>query len=361
MIAPGVHLLLPGLLWTDGLLPAVGVPEALSAAVNHAAARETHEFGIELVDGLGKVPAQAVALECVLRNEGDHINVYAALCEAEELEACIGAVLCGGEGDFIFLPSPAAGLELGLPYCHRNGKRTSLDLPARHERNFHIPCLSVGAPEEDGEIIFLTCLEHHSAEAGIGYAYAGRAAEIAEMADSLDVETHIVRIVLVERSLGAGVHVSGGMAVGHISPRGSGAPSGLFGKVVLEGAVLHELGIETAVAGVADVLDEYAEELVADGLAPCRRHHRLLCGSRKRGKSHRCDNQGSFHPLYGYWFVLWRGSGSVPEQSFFPVFRMGGLVICVHRTHIIRYDLASLFRRKSETAEDGVSVHNCHP
>jgi hypothetical protein len=54
-------------------------------------------------------------------------------------------------------------------------------------------------------------------------------------------------------------------------------------RVILEGTVLHQLGVEAAVGGVVDVLEKHAVELRADRCAGVRggdRRRNPMCGGR---------------------------------------------------------------------------------
>ena len=58
----------------------------------------------------------------------------------------------------------------------------------------------------------------------------------------------------------------GERAVRHdFAPETVVAPFCGIGAIVFEGAVLHEVGVETAVAGIADVFEEDAPQVGADG------------------------------------------------------------------------------------------------
>ena len=57
MVAPGVLQLTALFLRTDSGLPAVGVPEAVAAAVNYASAGETHELRLQVCKSLSEVLA----------------------------------------------------------------------------------------------------------------------------------------------------------------------------------------------------------------------------------------------------------------------------------------------------------------
>ena len=61
MVTPCVLQLTALLLGTDCRLPTVGVPEPVTAAMNHAATGEAHELGMQGGKSLGEVFAETVS------------------------------------------------------------------------------------------------------------------------------------------------------------------------------------------------------------------------------------------------------------------------------------------------------------
>ena len=107
MIAPGVLYAATCLTRTHGRLPAVCIPESVTAAMHHTAAGETHELGVEVSKGLSQVLAQPVTLVGVLREKRYHIYIHHAGGKGEQLQRCTLTVLTCGEGALVLLPVAA--------------------------------------------------------------------------------------------------------------------------------------------------------------------------------------------------------------------------------------------------------------
>ena len=80
-----------------------------------------------------------------------------------------------------------------------------------------------------------------------------------------DFDGRIVRVFFCYRIVGEHVEGREGAGWHDFAPETVVAPIGGIGAVVFEGTVLHEVCVETAVAGIADVFEEDAPQVGADG------------------------------------------------------------------------------------------------
>jgi len=81
----------------------------------------------------------------------------------------------------------------------------------------------------------------------------------------------------------AHLQCSQGVTGSHLLPCCAGSPAVTFGRAVLKRAVLQEFGIESAIGRAADVLEENANQFIADGFAAFRGRHGSLCAYCERG------------------------------------------------------------------------------
>lgn len=97
------------LLGTDGRLPTVGVPETVTATMNHAATGEAHELGMQGGKSLGEVFAQTVSFIGVLRHQRDHVDIDDAILQDEDLQGSVLDGLRGSQCCLVFLPGVGIG------------------------------------------------------------------------------------------------------------------------------------------------------------------------------------------------------------------------------------------------------------
>ena len=218
---------------TDGLVPAVDIVESL--AVAHATAGETHELGMQGGDGLSQVFAQSVLapFKRRLREEAHHVNGSLALVKGNDDKLCTAVGTRRREHSLIAAPALALALQRGL----RNGGAVA---------GAQLYAEALLATHKHGEVIVPALLQ--------GYAVPPLVPQ--------RVSTDNGMMWILGRE-GIGV---GDDDVARRVPGGGGAPLAAVAAGVFEVAVLYELGIETAVGRVADVFEEDAYELVADGL-----------------------------------------------------------------------------------------------
>ena len=235
VVVPDVEVGLACLQRAHRLVPVIDVLETLSVA--HAAAREAHELGMERGDGLGQVLAQTVltAHERLAGEQRDHIDAHVGCLQRYDGQAGFVAAALGGERSSILLPVRSAGLQLAL--C-QHGAVLSYQLDEE------VLLLTTGK-DIHGEVVFLARFNDHSVPALVP--------------ERVVPKQGVVGVVGMQRMVGADLDGSGGV------PGGGGVPAAVVLRGVLEVAVLHHLSIETTVGSIADVLEEDADELIADG------------------------------------------------------------------------------------------------
>ena len=250
VVVPDVEVGLAVLQRSHGVVPVVDVVDAV--AVAHAAARETDEFRLQVGDGLCQVFAQTVftAFEGVLREEAYQVYRGGALLLRCHQQAGMGGAFLRGQGGGILAPGAAFHLHLHL--CQRF--RLALGGEGYHQRFL----FAVGAAGVEAQMVDGTGLHHHAVPTLVGDGAVG--------------EQGVVGVVLAQRLLGAG-----GDGAFRTPGRGGGPLLAVL-AAVFEVAVLHHLGVEAAVGGIADVLEEHADEPVAYRLLLLLVHHQLhLC------------------------------------------------------------------------------------
>ena len=95
MISPCVFQLSPLLLWSNGSLPAICVPESVATTMHHASAREAQELWIKSLKSLSQVPAQSVSLIGILRHERQLVDIHNAESKHQHAQGRIAAVAIG--------------------------------------------------------------------------------------------------------------------------------------------------------------------------------------------------------------------------------------------------------------------------
>ena len=276
VVAPGVLQGLARLHGAYGSLPAVGVPETVTASVYHTSTRETHELGVQALECLGQVLADAMSVVGVLRHEPHHVEVHLALLQHENLQVGIGTVLGGNEHSLILLPL----LVIDVEGCLGQHLRLVTGNDQHHADRF---CLAADIAHEDAEVVLGTRLDRHAVETVIAQSHTRPAVEVVVVTDALRIDTHIGGVVGMDGLVVAIHDVAGRVARTQETPVGTGSPSVTHHGAVLEGTVLHEVGIQATVGSIADVLEEDTDKFVTDGLAAGRSLHGLLGREPHRG------------------------------------------------------------------------------
>ena len=252
VVAPGVLQLPALLLRADGGLPAVGVPEAVAAAVHHASAGEAHELRLQVGQCLCQILAQAVAFVGVFRHERHLVDVEVAHGEDENLQVGILAVLRRRQHSLILLPRRSADIERRLGQHRRIGAPTLSGLGQHHA---HLLSTAYVA-EEHGEVVLCAGLHADAVEAVVLQAEALPALIVVKLLRALGVQPHVGGVVGVQRIVHPHLHRAQRVARANLFPSRAGTPSVAVGRAELEASVLHQLGIESAVGRVVDVLEE---------------------------------------------------------------------------------------------------------
>ena len=76
MVAPAILKATALFLRSDGCLPAVCIPEAVTASMNHATAGEAHELRVKVGQRLCQILAQSVSLVSILGHKRDLVHIH---------------------------------------------------------------------------------------------------------------------------------------------------------------------------------------------------------------------------------------------------------------------------------------------
>ena len=266
VIAPDVPERCARINVADGLLPVVHPVYRL--AFHPAATGKAHERRPQRVKCFGKIRAQTVVLPRLLRQQRDHVEEERACAGRGNLERSLRVAVHGDKLDALVLP--IAG--------------DALDFTRRQ-------LVTVGGHESDGK------------RAGEVLGARGQLERVAVVLD--DVHAPVAPVRECERA----VHLNAqAPAVDGIErARGINRALALGARgvrefpefrfvAVLERAVAHQFGVDAAIGGQVDVLEEDSPQRRGDAVG------RLACGnrdSRRLGTGHKCSghksdrNQGS--------------------------------------------------------------------
>ena len=253
VVVPDVHVGLAVLPGAYGVLPVVDVVESLSVA--HAAAGESHELRLQRGDGLSQVAAQAVALVGVLREERYHVEGSLSALLAHDAQLASLHVVVGEHG----------GLQALLLLVGVEHERIAMPALAFSLQPAFSHHRAVVGHEGHRELLLLAVLQAYVAREVVAGTLVDDAVPAA-VQQRVGIHHHVVRIVLRQRFVGGQLHARRGL------PCRQRIPAAMVAGRVFEVAVLHQFGIQPAVGGIADVLEEHADELVADGLLLRRVH-----------------------------------------------------------------------------------------
>ena len=220
MVAPGVLQLQALVARADGVLPMVGVPEAVAAAVYHATAGEAHELRLQVGQCLSKVLTQAVTLVSVLRHERHVVQNDVTLVEHQQLQGSIFAVSSGYQRSLMLMQTvKAVRLLRLLPLCKRHITNHLNDSVAQqfripapglwlYECDAHRHGLVAPVDHAHGEVVLLARLHHDAVEAVVLQAEALPAFIVLVLLDALSVQLH-AGVRLVEHPGGGTRHIHG--------------------------------------------------------------------------------------------------------------------------------------------------------
>ena len=256
MVAPQVEVVRPMLHRSDGAIPVVHVIHA--ETVGDASAREAHEPRVQIGKGLHQVRTEV--LEPPIRGarlKGDEIEIHNAFGpEAQSQSTLSGhhrtgfrpravAVRRHGQRRFAFRPCRMFNVDGGF------GDAVAVIVAQRYGQRHRHTGLQA---QPGGEIIGLPRSEHHAVPAGVVQRSRG----------VFDLDARIMRVF--DRHRIAVTHAeSRKRSLRHdLAPEAVVAPIHIVSTAVFEGSILHEISIETAVAGIADVFEEDAPQVGAD-------------------------------------------------------------------------------------------------
>ena len=228
---------------SHGVLPLEAVVEVVARrglAFDIAAAGEAHELGVQRLEQFRQVDAAAVGAPFVGRREEAYdIEREGAGLREGERHAALGVGTCGAYAD---------ALDLGPLACLEFQGHGGLSEVA-----------AVAAVERDNKIALVGSIRLHPCGEGV---------------DGLLAESHAPVALVLHAARGGGHGEAQGMCLavveeaggGELSTRSSeGCPMNRTLMVVLERTVLDKLGIEAAIAGMVDLLEEDTIETRTDG------------------------------------------------------------------------------------------------
>ena len=191
VVAPCVLQLPALMLWSDGCLPAVGVPESVSATVDDTSSGESHELRVERLKGLSEVTAHAMTLVCVLWHEREGVDIHHTRGEGKEEERRVGARCGGCQCASVSLPCLAV-------YCQR-GVSDNLALGAwLDESHTDLLCLPVDVAGEEREVVSRAFLDSDSVESVVLESESAPAVIVIILLGALYVQAHVVEVVRVQ-------------------------------------------------------------------------------------------------------------------------------------------------------------------
>ena len=193
VITPGVLQLAACLLRTDGGLPAVGIPEAVTTAMNHATAREAQELRLEIGQRLSQILTQTMALISILRHQRYHVDIHIACVQHQDLERSLLTGRFRREHCLILLPVVVVHVDDSLCQQLRIPGRPSLRL--LNEGDTHLFGTTVHITHKSREVILLTSLHRDTVETVVLQSEALPAFIVEVLLDTLGVKTHVGSIV----------------------------------------------------------------------------------------------------------------------------------------------------------------------
>ena len=280
-------------------LPAIGIPEAVTAAMNNTTSGETHEFRVQVGQCLSQVLTQTVALISILRHQRYHVDIKVTCVKYKYLEHCFQAIRFRRQCSVILLPVLRCRCQDSI------SKEFGILPPSLrfNERHADILGIAPDIAQESGEVISGTSLHRDAVETVVLQTEPFPARIVVILLDALRMQAHISWIVGMNAVVLTHVERAETVPWPHLAPGRASPPSVAFGRAELEGAVLDQFGIKSAVSSTADILKEDADQFVTDDLAACRSSHRLL-GIQPKGCCRKCSKDScTFHIsllLYGF-------------------------------------------------------------
>ena len=201
MVAPGVLQAATCLLRTNGSLPAIGIPEAVSTTVYHTTAREAHELRMEVGKCLSEVFAQTVSLVSILRHQRDHIDVHIAIRQHQNLQSGLLAVGIRRQRSRIFLPFAGIGSQLDVI------QQLGILPPALWLNESDTDFLSsTVVADENRKVVLCTSLHGDAVVTVVFETIASPALEVVELSGTLGMQTHVSGVIGMDASVFAHIH-----------------------------------------------------------------------------------------------------------------------------------------------------------
>ena len=211
-----------------GVLPLVAGGKGV--ALDDAAAGEAEDAGVEVIERLGEVGTQTVlsVLPGLDGEERDVVHVHRTLRQQHHAQTRVGIGEGGAEEDGLLLPAVAADFDfLGQQILAAGVQQLNGELHGA----------SIGSAGIGSETVFLALLE-------------------ADATETFVVEPGTQPTAVVDDAHVVGIAVEAGLGVLHRDvAKGYPANEGLR---ELEGAVLHQFSVESAVGTEVDVFEEDA-------------------------------------------------------------------------------------------------------
>lgn len=292
VVAPQVEVVRAMLDRSDRAVPVIHVVDA--EPVRDASAGEAHEPGFQVGERLDEVGAEMLeALVGGARLERDEVEVDdAVLGEGESQHAPVRDDRLAGVGVVgvgirrvgrltrrtrhvqfrVQLRPLAARRRGGRGRVDRHGGERLAVVSDQRDDDRQAPAVRA---RPDREIVRLARAERHAVEADV--LERGVVGRVARLPDLADLDDRVMR-VLVGHGRDVADRERGERALRHdLAPETVVAPSLAVGAIVFERAVLDKLRVEAAVGRVADVLEEHAPQVGADGAFTCLVERRDEC------------------------------------------------------------------------------------
>ena len=240
--------------------------------MHHASAGETQELRVQVGQCLSQILAQTMPFISILGHQRNHINVHNALIEHKNLQHGLLRLFCRSQHASIFLPRLVAHLKGSF------GQQLRVFAPSLRLSQYHAHLLlaSLHIPEESREVIFGSGLHRESVETIVLESESLPSLVVIILLHALDVQTHVGGIVRMYGVVHTRLQVAQRVSEASQAPSRARSPSVAFHRTILERAVLHQFGIESAIGSTTDILEEDTDQFITNSLPACRRFHGFL-------------------------------------------------------------------------------------
>ena len=262
--------------------------------MHHTSTGESHELRIQVGQRLSQILPHAVALIRILGHHRNHVNIQLALVQHQNLQHGLLRLFRGSQHSLILLPILAAYIDGSLGQQFRVSAPPHLRL-SQHDA--HLLRTIVHITHKGREVILCPSLHREAVEAIVLQSEALPALVVVILLHTLNVQAHIGGVVLVETVVHAWLHESQRVSGTDGPPGSSRSPPVALGRTELEGTVLHQLRIESAIGSTTDILEEDTYQFITNSLSPGRRVYGFLGIHAQSGRHQDAQNELSFHHI----------------------------------------------------------------